>query len=1101
MESNKPNSTEEMDEYSDINPNFRQDFPLEFALFDRLPIPVFLTTPSGKIIYANVKLLDLFKIDNHQFLEKEIEGLINKGYQGGYKEFIHQNNLDESEFQLRLNIEVGVYQYIRIQTYTKDKYNLHVCTDITREKEFEEELKFKNEEITSQNEEYESLNEELRETNNTLWKLNLTLTENEFKYSELFNNMQNAAIILNKPSEKPIFLIKEINRQGEIIEKSAKNAMIDRDICTVVPTDLAQGLNSLLIKVYETGMSENRTIKHYHGEKISCWREYFAYRLATSDIVLMFNDLTESKREEQKITQRQNLINYIQEAIFSKVGIRYFETLVLYICKALDAQYSNIAEVFENKELRAIAYCKGEVVGNNMVFPMRGTPCEQVLMAQVPCYFTDITKNFSNIDFAKENNLNYYVGLPLFDSSNKNIGILTTMFHEAPDDPKLVITILKIFAERATAEIGRRIAENTIIQYRHFSDNIIESTPGFVYIFDLFRKDFVYTNKKFIKSLDNNVALDKKNKSLFLETLHKQLISSESKFIDNFEEIDEDRIQEEIFKFVDAEGQLRWFHKYEKVFSYKAEKDQLQIMGTVFDITRVLKSERATQESEIRYKTITENSPDLIIRFDSQAEIIYINQRIEKYTGAKAKTEQKANILDYFHNNNLAMFFKNSVDVIFKEKAELEENHSIHPQNPFPMLNWKFIPEYDSENNLTSVLCVGRDVTNQELAAEELRKAKEAAEQSDKLKSSFLANMSHEIRTPMNGIVGFAQMLDNEFLPVEKRKKYIGIINASVNQLMTIISDIVDISKIEAGLLFIKPENCDIENILFDLKSQFDIEKIERGKSQLDLRVILPRNSSQIFMHTDEVRLRQIFINLIGNALKFTEKGQIEWGYNIEKDNEVKFFVKDTGIGIPQKYHGIIFERFRQVDDSSTRKFGGTGLGLSISKGLVELMGGKIYLESEENVGTHFYFTLPYTESPKKIIVVETPKDSSVYDWRGKTILIVDDMRIIQDYLTEALEETKAKLLFADNGTDGVQICKADPSIDLVLMDIQLPDINGYEATMQIKKLRPDLPVIAQTAYALSGDKDKALASGCNDYITKPIKRPTLLEKISKLMK
>jgi CheY-like chemotaxis protein/nitrogen-specific signal transduction histidine kinase len=397
------------------------------------------------------------------------------------------------------------------------------------------------------------------------------------------------------------------------------------------------------------------------------------------------------------------------------------------------------------------------------------------------------------------------------------------------------------------------------------------------------------------------------------------------------------------------------------------------------------------------------------------------------------------------------------------------------------------------------IIGISRDITEMEETRQRLILAKNKAEESDKLKTAFLANMSHEIRTPMNAIIGFSDLLGDDDLTHEEKIDFISKIKSAGRALMLLINDIIDIAKIEAGQLVISETVCDINQMLTDLHSTFDELKNVSGKQGIIFNLLLPDPDRKAMVLTDPMRVQQILTNLLGNALKFTEFGKIEFGYTIKQET-LSFFVKDTGIGILPGKQKLLFHRFSQVDPSTTRKYGGTGLGLAISKNLTELLGGSIGVDSSPGNGSLFYFTLPY-KPVIKMAVNLMPAELSNVDWKGKTILVAED--IIQNYqlLDALLKRTGIKLLHAVNGQVAIDMVKADPSIDLVLMDIQLPIKTGYEALKEISAFRPDLPLISYTAFALPHERDKSIKAGFKDFIPKPIKTETLIPMLDKYLR
>jgi len=404
----------------------------------------------------------------------------------------------------------------------------------------------------------------------------------------------------------------------------------------------------------------------------------------------------------------------------------------------------------------------------------------------------------------------------------------------------------------------------------------------------------------------------------------------------------------------------------------------------------------------------------------------------------------------------------------------------------------------DSNGNIIRMTGTHTDITDQKEMQLELIKAKEKAEESDRLKSSFLANLSHEIRTPMNAILGFSELMGQFFLTDEQKQHYIEIIKSSGHHLLSIINDIIEISKIETGQTVIRYVHVNPCTLMEELFHQMKLT-MNRDRP-VDLRMKKCSHAGRLIL-TDEVKLKQILTNLLTNAIKFTYEGFIELRCNWLSDNEIQFQVEDTGIGIDGKYHQLIFERFSQIDNDLAYKQGGSGLGLAISKAYVTMLGGTIDLISEPGKGSCFTFALPAPVSQSAS--VQKPREhmqNYLATFPSAHILIAEDDLASHTLLSDILRKRNCNLLFAANGKEATEICLTNDSINLVLMDIKMPEMNGYEAIREIRKIKPGLPVLAQTAYAMPGDEERILSAGFSGYITKPIDTGKLLAMIDSLL-
>ena len=499
------------------------------------------------------------------------------------------------------------------------------------------------------------------------------------------------------------------------------------------------------------------------------------------------------------------------------------------------------------------------------------------------------------------------------------------------------------------------------------------------------------------------------------------------------------------------------------------------------------KAQLELKQSEQRYREMADMLPQSIYETDGLGNLIYVNRAWFKTFGFDA-TDVENGI--------------NIIETIVSETGEavLGSRKFIHSDfigvrkdgTTFPALVYS--NQVVKNSKMTGVRGIVIDNTERKKYIELLQAQKETAEKLDKQKTSYLADMSHELRTPMNAIIGFADLLASLEFDDKQKEEFVAHINASSKHILHLIDDIIDLARIEAGELNIKKVEVDVNSVLHELFVLYEDILKRTGKSNnIELVLNIPNNT--IIASTDPHRLKQVINNLLGNALKFTNSGTIEFGYHITENNLVRFYVQDTGIGISEKDIQNIFDRFRQA--GNTVKTKGKGLGLSISQKVIELLGGKIWVESEVNKKTIFYFTLPF-HGLKNVIVKDDKecRDES-YNWKDKLILIAEDEELNYKVIKEFIRKTQAKVIRAYDGEEVVELCKTSPKIDLVLMDIKMPRKSGYEATREIKLYNRNLPVVAVTAYALTDEKERCFKAGCNEYIAKPFKKEEFLKKLN----
>jgi PAS domain S-box-containing protein len=517
------------------------------------------------------------------------------------------------------------------------------------------------------------------------------------------------------------------------------------------------------------------------------------------------------------------------------------------------------------------------------------------------------------------------------------------------------------------------------------------------------------------------------------------------------------------------------------------------LVGTSIDITEAKNAENALRESEENFRVLFDESPlPTIISEMPSGKITLANKRMAILMG------HDPNYILGKTANELGML-KNPEDqekltrLIYSEGFvdNLEIDKTFPSQHGTDLISMRLVSIMGKMYCLTVV----QDITVRKEAEKAIIKARQKAEESDRLKSAFLANMGHEIRTPMNGIMGFSELLKNPALTGTEQQEYVSIIEKSGARMLNIINDLIDISKIESGQMLLNTSICDIKEQSDYLYAFFKPEVNSKGlKFTSNCRLI----ADEALIKTDKEKVNAILINLIKNAIKFTNKGSIEFGCS-RKDGSLEFYVMDTGVGISQEQKEFIFDRFRQGTDSLSRNYEGAGLGLSISKSFVEMMAGEIWMESTPQEGSTFYFKIPYFPVAKEKSNMDTEKETSTNNNPGNLkILIAEDDNFSEQLISSMVRSFSSRIIICRTGIEAVEACRNSPELDLILMDIKMPEMDGYEATKLIREFNKKVVIIAQTAYAQTGDREKALQAGCTDYISKPIKMHELVFIIKK---
>ena len=652
---------------------------------------------------------------------------------------------------------------------------------------------------------------------------------------------------------------------------------------------------------------------------------------------------------------------------------------------------------------------------------------------------------------------------------------------------RLVPAVQRAFREAGVLKTRLKAEKDLLRSEENFRSSIAESPLGIRIV--TVDGETIYANKAFLdiyqfsslEEFKNNPAKQRYSPECFIQHEERKALRQSGLDVLEYE-----------LTIIRKDGTIRYLKVSRKEVLWNGVKH--------FQVIKIDITEQKNTEAQLRkLSRAVEQSPDATVITNTNGIIEYVNPKTVELTGYS---------VDELMGQNPRIL--SSGEKTKEEYAKLWETiksgniwtGEFHNKKKSGELYWEaatISPILDNQGKITHFLAIKVNITATKKLLQDLKAAKEKAEESDRLKTAFLNNISHEIRTPFNGLLGFLSLIQDDTISPEERDKYINIINHSADRLMNTINDIVEISQIQTAQTPLTLSETKITKLAYDLYEHYKPEALKKGLRLIFNNALLETCDT---VSTDSSKLNTILSHLINNAIKFTNAGSIELNiYPI--DNRLEFSIKDTGICIPADRQKAIFERFIQADISNTRPFEGAGLGLSISKAFVEMLGGKIWVESQVDKGSTFYFTIPFITTQNAIANTEAPEASNVKEDlpKMKKVLIVEDDETSEMLLTMLLENYFNERLYARTGIEAIEVSRNNPDIELILMDIKMPGMDGYETTRQIRKFNPSVIIIAQTAHALAGDRERALAAGCNEYIPKPYNKTSLMKVINKALK
>ncbi len=985
------------------------------------------------------------------------------------------------------------------------------------------------------------------------------IIQSEIRYKNFFKNLHiPVAILLYDP--KIGFIIKDFNKAAEEKEKISKNELLGKKIEEVFPALESVNFLDELYKVYKTGKPSYLPAQELLTKNGLEWNENFIYKLATGEVVVLYNEKTDEIQTNIALQESEKRYRTVFDK--SPIGLLQFDKNgVITHCnnefvRIIGSSHKALVGLDMIKDLKnkyviqavkdALKTGTGKYSGQYKSVTGHKKTFVHVEFVKV---FNQDEENFAiGIGLVQDITEQKIAENKLKESRKK----LKTIFENASDSIIIgnlkgeIISVNQAFVKLTGYDrnyfVGKHISElfskeelvknpllfeklnqgKTIIKYRwiktknnkqvHIEMNSkkIDNQNYISIIRDLTQRDNTLRalqeekqrSSAFFKAFpDIFFVMDKEGH--FIDYNHQNpdllLLPPEEFLGKKYSQILPENIVKKTKFYIEKLLKTGDVQTYE----YEIERPGMQkeifeaklvLLGknNILSVVRDITKRKEIEQQSIILSKVVEQSRTSIIITNTKGKIEYVNPAFTQISGFSVNQAYGKTPAILKSNIHKPEFYEKIWDTILNGKTWKGEILNKKKNGDKYWTNTIISPIINDKNQITHFFAISEDITEKKQIVEDLKKAKLYAEKSDKLKTSFLQNMSHEIRTPLNGILGFAGLIGNEEEDMNTIKEYANIIAESGTRLLNLINNIIEISKIQSGNVRIEKSIFSLNTLLQEIYKSFVIDADIKG---LTLKYFSKLSDNNSFIKTDKEILKNIFTHLIDNAIKYTKYGKILFGYDIV-DNKIEFFVKDTGIGMENNQKDIIFDSFYKGEEKETVGIQGSGVGLSIVNSLLKILNGKIWVKSKPKKGSVFYFTIDYSSD---FSIDTSYKNKIEKQDKEKVILIAEDDNTSFVYLESILKGHFTEILHAQNGQEAIDFVKNRKEISIVLMDLRLPVLNGIKATQEIKKINPNLPVIAQTAYAFSIDEKDIFNAGCDTYLTKPLRKKELLEEIFKL--